>query len=61
MIEWWKTKYDTTLNTYFKNGYLVKDDQIILADCIFSNFDKFALHYESSRFDNWFMFQRLLK
>jgi len=40
---------------------LVKDDQIIIADCIFSNMSKFVLHREQKApYDNWFMFQRIL-
>ena len=35
-IDWWSKKYDNKLKTYFEHDYLVKDDQIILADCIFS-------------------------
>lgn len=60
-MEWWKNLYDTTLNLYFENGYLIKDDQIILADCIFSNMPNFILHTENiAHYDNWFMFQRIL-
>jgi hypothetical protein len=61
-IEWLFQKYDSTLNRYFENDYLVKDDQIILVDCILSSLDKFTLFKESSKeYDNWFMFQRILK
>ncbi len=60
-IGWWTSTYDRKLDLYFKNGYLVKDDQIILLDCIFSNIDKFAIHTENNNlYDNWFMFQRIL-
>lgn len=60
-INWWSQLYDEKLQLYFKNNYLVKDDQIILADCVFSNFENFMLHRENNpRFDNWFMFQRIL-
>lgn len=58
--EWWKTTYYTQLQNYFENGYLVKDDQIIVADCVFSNMAHFQLYREDSQFDNWFMFSRLL-
>ena len=34
-IDWWLKTFDDKLNLYFKNNYLVKDDQIILVDCIF--------------------------
>ena len=60
-IEWWATTYDNRLKLYFENNYLVKDDQIILVDCILSNLDKFTLFRENiSNLDNWFMFQRIL-
>ena len=60
-IEWWSTTYDNKLKLYFENNYLVKDDQIILVDCILSNLDKFNLFREyNDHFDNWFMFQRIL-
>jgi hypothetical protein len=61
MINWWFNTFDNKLETYFKNNYLVKDDQIIIADCIFSNLEKFGLFRESNYpYDNWFMFQRIL-
>ena len=60
-IEWWTTTYDNKLKLYFENNYLVKDDQIILVDCIHSNLEKFNLFRENNdHFDNWFMFQRIL-
>jgi hypothetical protein len=60
-IEWWIKTYETKLEDYFKNNYLVKDDQIILADCIFSEQDHFVLFRENNKlYDNWFMFQRIL-
>jgi hypothetical protein len=63
-IHWWCEIYNNKLELYFNNDYLVKDDQIILADCIFSNDtkDNFILHYENNfYYDNWFMFQRILQ
>jgi len=61
MINWWFKTFDTKLCKYFTNNYLVKDDQIILADCVFSNLNKFLLFRESQYpYDNWFMFQRIL-
>ena len=61
-IEWWKDTYDSKLQTYFASGRLVKDDQIILADCIFTKENQkfFALYTEESKYDNWFLFQRHL-
>jgi hypothetical protein len=61
MIDWWFITFDKTLNLYFKYTYLVKDDQIIIADCVFSNLEKFTLFREyKPPYDNWFMFQRIL-
>ena len=60
-IEWWAKTYDDKLNLYFNNNYLVKDDQIILVDCILSNINMFTLFRENFKIlDNWFMFQRIL-
>lgn len=60
-VNWWKELYDKTLNIYFDNGYLVKDDQIIITDCIFSNMTHFVIHSENNeKYDTWFLFQRLL-
>ncbi len=59
-IDWWFKKYDETLTSYFNHNYLVKDDQIIIADCVFNNLSKFKIHKENNQYDNWFMFQRLL-
>ena len=60
-VNWWSSCYDQKLKTYLINDCLVKDDQIILIDCIFSNEEDFALYREKNpRFNNWFMFQRIL-
>jgi hypothetical protein len=60
-IQWWSDLYYSTLERYIANNYLVKDDQIIIADCVFSNMGHFKIYYENnSAVDNWFMFQRLL-
>lgn len=49
------------LRYYFDNSYIVKDDQTILLDCIFSNHALFCLHWEQDfNYKNWFMFRRLL-
>ena len=59
--KWWRDVYDNKLKLYFENDYLVKDDQMIIIDCIFSNMKHFYLCRETNTyFDNWFMFQRLL-
>jgi hypothetical protein len=64
LISWWAQTYDEKLRLYIKHNYLVKDDQIILADCIFTTpIEKFIVcreFYEDRRFNNWFMFQRYL-
>ena len=60
-IDWWFHTFDCQLFKYFLHQYLVKDDQIVLADCIFSNIDHFSLYREYNfQYDNWFMFQRIL-
>jgi hypothetical protein len=43
------------------NNYLVKDDQIIIINCIANNFNDFELIQENNiKYDNWFLFQRYL-
>jgi hypothetical protein len=60
-VNWWSNVYGSKLELYLKNNYLVKDDQIIIIDCIFSNKEHFMLYREKCHeFDNWFMFQRVL-
>ncbi len=59
-IEYLNTLFYDKLELYFNNNYLVKDDQIILVDCIFSNFNKFYLISEHLNLDNWFAFSRFL-
>lgn len=60
MVQWWFCMFDETLRNYFTHEYLVKDDQTIIVDCAFTHPNKFNLLHESSAFDNWFMFQRIL-
>jgi hypothetical protein len=53
--------YEQKLLYYFLNNYIIKDDQSIIMDIIFTNPNIFYIHTENDRrFDNWFMFQRLL-
>ena len=61
-ISWWNKIHDDKLKLYFENEYLVKDDQVIVLDNIVSNIKKIKIHIEFSegKYDNWFMFQRLL-
>ena len=59
-ILWWQDTYDNCLKEYFEKGYVVKDDQMIVIDCVVNNLEKFQLYKEQGEKDNWFMFQRLL-
>ena len=53
--------YDDKLMYYFISNFIIKDDQTIIMDIIFNNSDLFYVHTEYDiKFDNWFMFQRLL-
>ena len=59
-IDWLSSTYNNKLELYFKNNYLVKDDQILLVDCVLSDINSFTLFRENSTgLDNWFMFQRI--
>jgi len=62
-IDWWATLLDKRIQLYFDNNYLIKDDQMIVADCLLheENRNHFDLHTEHLEFDNWFMFQRILQ
>jgi len=62
MVGWWARKYDDKLKLYFSNNYIVKDDQMIIADCIYSMpVEHFVVCKENKpKYNNWFMFQRLL-
>ena len=60
-IEGWKTLFDKTLANYFRHDYLVKDDQIIIVDCVFSEPKRFELIQEPNPKENaWFYFRRFL-
>jgi hypothetical protein len=60
-LKWWKDTYYSRLNEYFKNNYLVKDDQIIIIDCIINNLIQFELVHEvDPTKDEWFVFQNFL-
>lgn len=61
LIDKYVSLYDEKLLYYFSNSYLIKDDQTIIADIIFTNESMFYIHTEhNNRYDNWFMFQRIL-
>ena len=60
----WKNTFDKRLHSYFKCGYFVKDDQIIVIDCIFSDLKSFCFVREPDNHNSstiWFLFQRYLQ
>lgn len=58
---WWFKTFDERLRAYIKHDHLIKDDQIILADCIYTHPSRFYVCEENRPpLDNWFMFQRRL-
>jgi hypothetical protein len=60
-IESWKNTFDKKLALYFQHGYLVKDDQIIIVDCILSEPHRFEIIQEPDAKENaWFYFRRFL-
>jgi len=60
-VETYAKLYDDKLKYYFDNNYFIKDDQMIVMDIIFTNPQLFHIHQErDARFNNWFMFQRIL-
>lgn len=60
-MEWWRNTYDEKLSLYFQNSRVVKDDQIIVVDCVLTYPARFNLcKEENPRFNNWFLFQRFL-
>ena len=59
-IDWWHSTFYDKLNLYFQHNYLVKDDQIIVIDCIINNLKKFKLIEQKLGFDRWFGFQTYL-
>jgi hypothetical protein len=61
LIDIYTELYLKKLVYYFTNNFIIKDDQTIINDIIFTNPDLFYTHTEDNKeFDNWFMFQRLL-
>lgn len=60
-IKWWHNTYYCRLYNYFQNNYLVKDDQIIIIDCIINNINEFKIVEEKNPYKNkWFVFQTFL-
>jgi hypothetical protein len=61
--EWWATAYDAKLHEQLSRGRLVKDDQQIIAHCVFSKDTQSHFHIcreEGTKYDVWFLFQRAL-
>lgn len=65
-ISWWCNLYEECLLRYFENNAVVKDDQIIIVNCIFGDNNKshFKLIQDDEKYSNiydkWFLFQRFL-
>ena len=61
-IEGWQKIFDDKLCLYFAHNYLVKDDQIIIIDCIMSDPKRFEIITENANPGNnpWFQFRRFL-
>jgi len=60
-IDGWQKKFDAKLRLYFEHHYLVKDDQIIILDCIVSEPHRFELIKETDpNLNPWFQFRRFL-
>ena len=61
-VETWKQMFDKRLELYIDNDYLVKDDQMVIIDCIFSYPKLFRLITERNNNTDsvWFLFQRYL-
>ena len=61
--EWWAGTYDAKLHRYLSQGRVVKDDQQIIVDCVFSKDTQSHFHIcreEGGKYDVWFLFQRAL-
>jgi hypothetical protein len=61
--EWWAVAYDAKLHQHLSRGRTVKDDQQIIADCVFSKDTQSHFHIcreEGAKYDVWFLFQRAL-
>lgn len=60
-LGWWFDTFYSRLNQYFKYEYLVKDDQMIIIDCILNDFSQFQLiQQQNPQHDRWFGFQTFL-
>jgi len=61
--EWWAVTYDAKLHRQLSDGRVVKDDQQIITDCVFSKDMQSHFHIcreEGGKYDVWFLFQRAL-
>lgn len=61
--EWWAVTYDAKLHHHFTDGRIIKDDQQIITDCVFSKDTQSHFHIcreEGGRYNVWFLFQRTL-
>lgn len=61
-IDGWRTIFDTKLQLYFQHNYLVKDDQMIILDCVVAEPHRFELISEPlvPIINPWFQFRRFL-
>jgi hypothetical protein len=60
-VDWWTETFSSKLADYFKKDLLVKDDQIIIIDCILNNTPHFMMVEEQDPTKNrWFVFQAFL-
>jgi hypothetical protein len=62
--EWWAVMYDAKLHQQLFEGRTVKDDQQIIAHCVFSKDTQSHFHIcreEGAKYDVWFLFQRTLQ
>ena len=60
-IDFWHKLFYDRLDLYFTHNYLVKDDQIVLIDCIINNQSHFKLiEQKNYKMDRWFTFSTFL-
>ena len=60
-LGWWFDTFYSRLKQYFKYEYLVKDDQMIIIDCILNDFSQFQMiQQQNPQHDRWFGFQTFL-
>ena len=61
MIEWYSKTFMLFIDKYFLENRVIKDDQMIILNCVAKNPDHFILVQEYiNNYDNWFLFQRWL-